>query len=52
MTICVIGGDHYDARMGVTMLAQRGIVASSVAVSESPADYMSRQHDQIGRAHV
>jgi glutamate racemase len=45
MTICVIGGDHYDARMGVTMLAQRGIVASSVAVSESPADYMSRQHD-------
>ncbi|MBS4099366.1 MAG: hypothetical protein KGZ83_21345 [Sulfuricella sp.] len=45
MTVYVIGGDHYDAQMGVKMLAQRGIAAMPLAITDSPEEYMLRAQD-------
>lgn len=45
MTVYVIGGDHYDAQMGVKMLAERGIASLPLAITDSPEEYMLRAQD-------
>lgn len=45
MTVYVIGGDHYDAQMGVRMLAERGIASSPLAITDSPEEYMLRAQE-------
>jgi len=45
MTVYVIGGDHYDAKMGVDMLAKRGVSSVPLAITDSPSEYMIRAQD-------
>lgn len=53
MTVYVIGGDHYDAQMGVKMLAERGVAALPLAISDCPEEYMLRAQDPLAlQEHV
>lgn len=42
MRIYVIGGTHYDAKMGVKMLAKRKIASEPLSITDSPEEYMVR----------
>lgn len=53
MTVYVVGGDHYDAEMGVKMLGERGIAAQPLAIADSPEEYMLRAQDHAAlQEHV